>query len=203
MNTEKSKEFIKFSKQPWMPEFKEIFEELQKEIHDTAKSKGWWDKERNDGEAIALMHSEVVEAHLGGHDADDKIPEFIGYEAELADCIIRIMDMAEARDWPVSKYIVNQNTYQGAWDQIRYPEGEHVDPVNLAFNLFHNALSGALESMRKPIKDEKEEIAEHLGNCVQFIFAFCNIYEYRIGAALIAKAEMNKGRAYKHGGKKF
>ena len=202
MNIEQSEKFVKFSKQPWMSEFKGIFEEMQKEVHATAKSKGWWDEERNDGEAIALMHSEIVEAYLGKHDADDKIPEFIGYEAELADCIIRIMDMAEARNWPVEKYIINEEVYNDAWYQIKYPE-KPIDPVNLAFNLFHNTLSKALESMRKPIKDEKEEVAEHLGNCVQFIFAFCNIYEYRIGSALIAKAEMNKGRAYKHGGKKF
>ena len=32
---------------------------LAEEIHETAKSKGWWDKDRNDGEMIALMHSEL------------------------------------------------------------------------------------------------------------------------------------------------
>jgi NTP pyrophosphatase (non-canonical NTP hydrolase) len=34
---------------------------LSKEIHETAKSKGFYDKERNFGEIIALIHSEVSE----------------------------------------------------------------------------------------------------------------------------------------------
>lgn len=32
------------------------------EIHATAKAKGWWDTDRNFGEQIALMHSELSEA---------------------------------------------------------------------------------------------------------------------------------------------
>jgi hypothetical protein len=68
---------------------------LQKEIHETAIQKGWWESEKNVGEAIALMHSELseaLEAHRVGNPPDDKIPEFTGLEAEFADCIIRILD---------------------------------------------------------------------------------------------------------------
>jgi len=36
--------------------------ELQKEIHATANSKGWWDAPRNIGELIALCHAELSEA---------------------------------------------------------------------------------------------------------------------------------------------
>ena len=42
--------------------FKSAFQIIQSDIHETAKSKGWWDSERNDGELIALMHSELSEA---------------------------------------------------------------------------------------------------------------------------------------------
>ena len=35
-----------------------------KKCHSTAKLKGWWDDERNDGELLALMHSELSEALL-------------------------------------------------------------------------------------------------------------------------------------------
>lgn len=41
--------------------FKRLNEE-KKEIHEMAKSKGWWDNERGKGELYALFHSEISEA---------------------------------------------------------------------------------------------------------------------------------------------
>jgi hypothetical protein len=77
--------------------FIKSFEEVQNEVHEIAKDKGWWDQDRNDGELICLMHSELseaLEALRKGNPADEKIPEFTSEEAELADTIIRIMDYA-------------------------------------------------------------------------------------------------------------
>ena len=85
------------------------FGNIQKEIHALAKEKGWWTGERNDGELLALVHAEVsegLEALRHGNPPDDKIPHFTGIEAELADVVIRIMDMAEARGWNVADAII-------------------------------------------------------------------------------------------------
>lgn len=129
-----------------------LLSEFQREVHATAVSKGWWDSapahaeiqkrlqqephlletfqlatERNKGEMLALMHSEIseaLEALRHGNPPDDKIPQFSGVEAELADTMIRIFD-------------------------------------------------------------------------------FCEAFGYDVVGAMLAKAEMNKSRTYKHGGKAF
>lgn len=71
--------------------------DLSKEIHLNAKQKGFWEKDRNFGEMIALCHSELseaLEAHRDGilfEIKENGKPE--GWSVELADCLIRILDI--------------------------------------------------------------------------------------------------------------
>ena len=91
-------------------QFIDEFDKVARMVNDIAREKGWWDKERNDGEAIALMHSELSEA-LEAMRKDlmsEKIQGYTGVEEELADVIIRIMDFAVGRNLDVSRAIIEK-----------------------------------------------------------------------------------------------
>lgn len=88
--------------------------------HSTAVGAGWYrnpqtgeEVQRNVGEVIALMHSELSEA-LEAHRKDlpdDKLPDRMGIEVEFADCIIRIFDTARALRLDVAGAIIAKNRY--------------------------------------------------------------------------------------------
>lgn len=88
--------------------------------HDTATNAGWYrdpatggEIERNFGEVIALMHSELsetLEAHRKNL-MDDKLPDRPGIEVELADCIIRILDTGAALGLDIPGAFIDKNRY--------------------------------------------------------------------------------------------
>lgn len=88
--------------------------------HRTALEAGWYKNpktgelvDRNFGEVIALMHSELSEALEADRKdlMDDKLPHRKGIEVEFADCIIRILDTAAALGLDVAGALIEKNRY--------------------------------------------------------------------------------------------
>ncbi len=88
------------------------FNVLSGEVAEIAEEHGW--SVENDGEKIALTHSELSEGLENlrqGCPPSDHIPEFKGIEEELADVIIRIMHSAHRKGWRVAEALLSKMEY--------------------------------------------------------------------------------------------
>lgn len=88
--------------------------------HKVAFLSGWWTdlqtgkaKERNVGELLMLIVSEVAEAMEGHRKGmpDDHLPHHPMFHVELADALIRIFDLCGAHGIPVGQIIAEKLAY--------------------------------------------------------------------------------------------
>lgn len=109
-----------------------MINQLAREAHENAKSKGFFDEPRNIGEMLCLIHSEVSEAlecdrknQFPTHDPEyvlgiednerfkDAFQRFIKgtFADELADIVIRVMDLASFKDVDLEAHIKAKMRY--------------------------------------------------------------------------------------------
>lgn len=97
-----------------MTHFEGWFNAMQAEVHRNAQAKGFWDEPVNVAEKLALIHSEISEAlesYRRNNPPDDKLPQYKSATVELADAVIRIMDLAEGMGMDLAGAIMAKHKY--------------------------------------------------------------------------------------------
>lgn len=82
-----------------------LWKVLAREANATVRAAGWCENQLDFPGLIALIHSELseaLEAWRGGEPADEHVPEFSAVSVELADAVLRIMDVAYRNDYSVA-----------------------------------------------------------------------------------------------------
>jgi NTP pyrophosphatase (non-canonical NTP hydrolase) len=92
--------------------------ELQNKVHSLAKAKGWWDNPNpNFPEKLALVHAELSEAledyrndlDINATTYNNGKPE--GIPSELADVVIRVLDMCGYYGIDLEKIMIEKHQY--------------------------------------------------------------------------------------------
>ena len=105
--------------------FREQWDNVAAEVHHNARAKGFWDRERHISELLAEIHgeaSEVLEAAKHGNPQSEKTPGFSQCEEELADVVIRIMDLAAGRKWDIAGAIVAKIRHNATRERLHGKE---------------------------------------------------------------------------------
>lgn len=114
---------VGFAQQNYMP-ITTSLNMLRDVAHNNAVRGGWWHDldtgkplERNTGELLCLMHSEISEAMEGNRKGlmDKHLPHRTNEEVELADLIIRVMDYAGAKGFDIGGAVSEKM----AFNQVR------------------------------------------------------------------------------------
>src|ERR1700757_1636366 len=82
-------------------------------IYEQNIAAGWYEKRREVGTRLALIHSEISEALEGDRKGlmDDHLPHRSMFEVELADAVIRILDLAGSMGLDLEGAIEEKLTY--------------------------------------------------------------------------------------------
>lgn len=90
-----------------------VLRNIQDKLHKYNVKAGWYDNPREIGTRLALIHSEISEALEGvrKNTMDDHLPHRKTVEVELADAIIRILDLGGSEGLDIAGAIAEKHQY--------------------------------------------------------------------------------------------
>ena len=155
------------------------YDELAATIYEQNKAVGWWDDpNRCLYECLQLVSTEVAEATEAERKdlMDDHLPDRKGGEVELADAMIRVLDLGGRQAWPYTSDLKDKKIYT-------------TDSVGRRHLLINRQIINLERSLRGPfasraysiLLDQIQSVAESFG--------------YDLAGAMAEKLEYNKQRA--------
>lgn len=177
------------------------FDKYAKEIYEQNKVVGWWDDpNRNVLETLQLVSTEIAEATEGERKdlMDDHLPHRKMGEVELADALIRMLDIGGRCGWVVD-HIKNMNAIAGivnVWIS-------NLKQRNVPIGALHCLLTVALMQITEQYAphegfNEFSKSKQARGGYAVFLLSTVAVAElqgYDIEGAMIEKLEYNRHRA--------
>lgn len=162
------------------------FDELSKQIFEQNKAIGWWDDmDRCIYQTLQLVSTEIAEATEGERKnlMDDKIKHRRMGEVELADALIRILDLAGRYEWVYCSSDCMLTTTRRMLDSIKTIAGLHF----VANKVLAELGVQIFDCINTEVHCEYSEL-------VQVILKIGEIQNYDIIGAMHEKIEFNKNR---------
>ena len=187
--------------------------EWAKEIHENAVKHGWWETKRSTGEVIALIHSELSEALeeardnrpmmyvLGSNGEEICTPCYFngrkpeGIAVELADAVIRVLDMAAQVGMPLQE----DDAARDELDMMRDEAKKGFEDFGTVIAFLHTITSDLYGAI---VKHEFANSISAALAIVAYVEGYLTCNGLDLWQVIELKHNYNKGRPYKHG-KKF
>lgn len=166
--------------------------EKAREIHKIAIEKGFYEESKSCEQIQCLIHEEVSEAFAilrkNPYATSDKIPKFKHFYEEIADIIIRVLDVISLESDPDDTDAVDFNIDENhELFDLSDPDFSMISDLHIKV------------SMLTRYDDEKEEFVFDLQHLCDLVSHCVNAFGSDIWYVVDAKVLFNKSREYKHG----